>query len=391
MYDDLTRRNSCLDGLRSFAIIFVLIAHSMGMSKVPVSFSIGSLDINNFFYNGWVGVELFFVLSGYLLSSKLLVTDFSYAHYKQFIARRFFRIAPSYYLSVLFVLFLIHYLPNISNVSPAYFIGVWFFSVISHFAFVHDYIWREPVIDGVFWSIPIEMKFYLILPFLILFIRKIFKPDQWFVGIVVLFLVYLFIRYVCIYIIFSHENYDVDLHKYFMIIRSPFHLALHGLLVGVMCSFLHYRYLSSLKTSGRYLGRVLFVLGLSFFVILMGFAHFFTNKVELYDAVVISPLFCIAFGLILLGFVLDRRFERYFEGKFWLYTSHISYALYLIQIVPLYIQLMFFNHFNALFDNVLMSWFLSLPFFIASAVFVAHVFHFYIEKPIIVWSKKKWA
>jgi peptidoglycan/LPS O-acetylase OafA/YrhL len=87
--------------LRGVAILLVLILHSYG---------VGIAHRQGFFWHaaqaGWVGVDLFFVLSGYLITAILLGTRGGPNYYSSFFARRFLRIFPPYYLTLAFLLIL---------------------------------------------------------------------------------------------------------------------------------------------------------------------------------------------------------------------------------------------------------------------------------------------
>src|ERR1700680_2364594 len=82
-----------LDGLRGMAILLVLVGHYFA---VP---GIGEASLLNgyWFRLGWTGVDLFFVLSGFLIGGILLDARNSPTYFKTFYARRFFRIIPIYY------------------------------------------------------------------------------------------------------------------------------------------------------------------------------------------------------------------------------------------------------------------------------------------------------
>src|SRR5665213_775139 len=86
-----------LDGLRGMAILLVLVGHYF---SVP---GIGAASLLNgyWFRLGWTGVDLFFVLSGFLIGGILLGVRESPNYFKTFYARRFFRIIPLYYAWIL--------------------------------------------------------------------------------------------------------------------------------------------------------------------------------------------------------------------------------------------------------------------------------------------------
>ena len=83
-----------LDGLRAFAILGVILFHCYP--------SEGWLSWSRFAGEaGWMGVDLFFVLSGYLITGILLDTVHRPHYYRNFITRRTLRIFPLYYLCLI--------------------------------------------------------------------------------------------------------------------------------------------------------------------------------------------------------------------------------------------------------------------------------------------------
>ena len=82
-----------LDGLRGLAILLVLVYHNFGFI--------------NYFFFGWLGVDLFFVLSGFLITDILLKTLGKPGYLKNFYGRRLLRIFPLYYLALVLFMFII--------------------------------------------------------------------------------------------------------------------------------------------------------------------------------------------------------------------------------------------------------------------------------------------
>ena len=156
-----------LDGLRGIAIILVLLHHltyyrpTAGVDAVIVDFI--------FFF--WTGVDLFFVLSGFLITGILLDTRDGAGYFKNFYARRVLRIFPLYYL-VLFIAFVVlPQFPAVHQVIVAQDASVdlppqwpyWFY--LTNFS-VAEYGWVHGWVD-VAWSLAIEEQFYLIWPLVI--------------------------------------------------------------------------------------------------------------------------------------------------------------------------------------------------------------------------------
>src|SRR6266699_3050090 len=89
-----------LDGLRGAAILFVLIYH-YAERQPSADPHIFRFYVEHLFLIGWSGVDLFFVLSGFLIGGILLDVRGYASYFKTFYTRRFFRIIPIYYAWIL--------------------------------------------------------------------------------------------------------------------------------------------------------------------------------------------------------------------------------------------------------------------------------------------------
>jgi peptidoglycan/LPS O-acetylase OafA/YrhL len=160
-----------LDGLRGIAIVLVMLHHfTVYWPTSGIGAHIGSVVA--FF---WVGVDLFFVLSGFLITGILLDTRGSKRYFTSFYARRVLRIFPLYYL-VLFLAFVV--LPKFPTVhavvaGPDYMLAEgadlppqWRYWAYLTNVSVVAYGWLHGWVD-VSWSLAIEEQFYLVWPFMI--------------------------------------------------------------------------------------------------------------------------------------------------------------------------------------------------------------------------------
>ena len=89
-------RVKCLDGLRGLAILGVLLFHAT-INQGSTDPYVGALE--RVTRCGWAGVDLFFVLSGFLITGILIDTRDSAGYFRTFYARRTLRIFPLYFLS----------------------------------------------------------------------------------------------------------------------------------------------------------------------------------------------------------------------------------------------------------------------------------------------------
>ena len=154
-----------LDGLRGLAILAVFF-HHYGAGGIH-STSTVVRGIATVCGIGWSGVDLFFVLSGFLITGILFDTQHDRSYYRKFYARRTLRIFPIYYLFVAITLLLI---------PP----GVWqkghlFFLV--YLGYPAAVIWPAlvnlPIRVTHLWSLSVEEQFYMLWPWLI---RKLQNP-----------------------------------------------------------------------------------------------------------------------------------------------------------------------------------------------------------------------
>jgi peptidoglycan/LPS O-acetylase OafA/YrhL len=140
-----------IDGLRFVAIILVLIEHFAGIIGTKIS-------------AGYYGVDLFFVISGFLITSILFKSkekSFGRA-YKNFIGRRTLRIFPIYYATIIILWIL-----NLDIVRDKF---VWLITYTYNYAWVLYEIPHTPI--NHFWSLCVEEQFYLFWPFIVLSLRN---------------------------------------------------------------------------------------------------------------------------------------------------------------------------------------------------------------------------
>jgi peptidoglycan/LPS O-acetylase OafA/YrhL len=149
-----------LDGLRGLAIFSVVVCHYVSSVPHGRSHSLGSM-IGTVLGLGAAGVNLFFILSGFLIGGILLDSNQSPNYYRTFYLRRFHRIFPVYYLwTGLFALI------SLTNSEFRLLTPYWVY-----LAFLQNYFLQHSAMEltwfGVMWSLGIEEQFYLLAPPLI--------------------------------------------------------------------------------------------------------------------------------------------------------------------------------------------------------------------------------
>lgn len=161
--------NPALDGLRAIAVLMVLAYHA----KVPG-------------FNGmFVGVDVFFVLSGFLISSILLrrTDQLGIPKFREFYIRRFFRLAPALLaMLAVYVLFAPLAWPEYNHARDATAAALYFSNYTKAFLGFPDYISHT-------WSLSVEEQFYLVWPPILYLLHKRYAGNRLPLVLAVLFLV----------------------------------------------------------------------------------------------------------------------------------------------------------------------------------------------------------
>jgi peptidoglycan/LPS O-acetylase OafA/YrhL len=150
-----------LDAVRGLAVLLVLL-HNTNIYP--------SLHLRLISDNGWMGVDLFFVLSGFLITGILLDAKQSQAYFKNFYARRCLRICPLYYSALIFMFVMVPFLrPSEANAIFAPRSSPWWAYPI----FLQNFLVPIPTMAtgllGVTWSLAVEEQFYLVWPLVVRF------------------------------------------------------------------------------------------------------------------------------------------------------------------------------------------------------------------------------
>lgn len=166
-----------LDGMRGLAVLLVMIFHQLVMQPMnAVDRAAASIA-----HAGWCGVDLFFVLSGFLITGILLDSREQSHYFRNFYARRTVRIFPLYY-AIVFLCFIV--LPYAGQVFDSPLVAKklerfsatddyqwWYWAYLSNFAMAITGSFQHGVL-GVTWSLAIEEQFYLVWPAVVYFCSR---------------------------------------------------------------------------------------------------------------------------------------------------------------------------------------------------------------------------
>jgi len=146
-----------LDGLRGLAILLVLVYHNFGFI--------------DYFFFGWLGVDLFFVLSGFLITDILLKTLGQKNYLRNFYARRVLRIFPLYYLTLIIFLLILPRFVHAPDLGYYTDHQVWLWTYMQNWLYIFKPDDSTNILHH-FWSLAVEEQFYILWPLTILLIKK---------------------------------------------------------------------------------------------------------------------------------------------------------------------------------------------------------------------------
>jgi peptidoglycan/LPS O-acetylase OafA/YrhL len=309
-----------LDNLRAFAILFVLLFHYGKIFKHPEWAS----TIGKF---GWTGVDLFFVLSGFLIASQLFkkINDGLNISLKEFYIKRFFRIIPAY-LVVLSLYFIFPYLRE-REALPS----LWKFltftqnlNLNTHSQFTFSHVW----------SLCIEEQFYLLFPLLLLLFIKIKQVHRGHILLIVLSLIGLLIRmYWWNKLDTLFEDSRNFIYYWYRRIYFPTYNRLDGLLVGVAIAGI-FSFKPILKNWIIKNSIYIFLASL----IILTAAYFVCEDESSYEGSVWGfPLVSIGYGCMVMAAISPTSFLYKWKSKFLSWIATLSYALYLTHKIMIHV------------------------------------------------------
>ena len=162
-----------LDGLRGIAILLVLLLHFGQFGHgLPAPTVLADKVFIHAARTGWMGVDLFFVLSGFLITGILYDTKGSPRYFRQFYARRVLRIFPLYYVALaLFLIILPAMRPEHWVLRDLTTDAAWYWTYLYNVKVAVDGF-RPSSALGHFWSLAVEEQFYLVWPIAVLWLGR---------------------------------------------------------------------------------------------------------------------------------------------------------------------------------------------------------------------------
>lgn len=304
-----------LDLMRAIAILMVLSSHSLWIYPPNTNLI---TQVGHLF--GYWGVELFFVLSGFLIGrivyQLFLQDDFKLTHVFHFLKRRWFRTLPNYYLVLLI------------NIGIAFWIGYPIQDPWRYFIFMQNFASPMLPFFTESWSLSIEEFAYLLLPLALYIKTVVVKPfDK------VRFLLWVILGFILFFIatkiVKAYFYPPASIEQWNLAIKSVVVFRLDAIFMGVLFSWLSLTYQNIWKKSkimlaiiGSCLVGFLFA-GIGYFQLTYEVFPFFWNVWYL-------PLTSFSFALFLPFLSEWKSIKWPFIQKIIVWISLISYSIYLL-------------------------------------------------------------
>lgn len=304
-----------LTALRGIAAIWVTFFHIWQYAGSP-PLAVGILDMSAWLMCGGFGVDLFFVLSGFLVSRPFLRKLPEKKRHPQdlssFWIHRFKRILPAYYTQL--IILIIFNLVN-NNSLPS------IQSLISHIFLISNlFPGSVSLLNPVFWTLPVEWDFYLVLPLLIITFNRL--KGWWMLLLVLIWVV--FLRW------YLHQLWQTDTiaaqYWYPWIVGLP--ARLDQFVCGMTACWILDRYITWHKYADFALISGLILIGIEMCLIAQYgdiYAKAITPWIFFHHSIL-----AIGFGLIIYGSTSNSRIvSMLFHWRFLHFVGMISFSLYL--------------------------------------------------------------
>ncbi|PWA04185.1 acyltransferase family protein [Flavobacterium psychrotolerans] len=353
-----------LDLIRATAILMVLCSHILSIYP-----NVTNKLTQVFILFGYWGVEIFFVLSGFLIGNILyklyIKDDFTIHSVFSFLKRRWLRTLPNYFLILLL------------NIVLAFAFNFFMQDVGYYFFFFQNFSHSMRPFFSESWSLSVEEFAYLFTPFALLIPTLLVKSknkSKWFIS-VVLFLILIFLFNKIIYY-FTTSNTTIE--QWNVSLKAVVIYRIDSILIGIAASWISLNF-------GKFWMKqkaTLFFLGCGLLIVMfvgVGFFGIFINTHPFFWDVLYLPITSVTFALFL------PVFSQWKSAPSWLskpiiFVSLISYSVYLLH-YSIVLQLMKFCFDTASFSVLQLHFFTF--FYLVTTFLLSFCLYKFFEKPIM--------
>lgn len=396
----LNRSNSNLaviDGIRAIAVLWVIFFHAWLFQYLTFSTSIDKIYDYPLFYwvtKGDLGVDLFFVISGFLIGGIIFkeIKSTEKFNFKRFYVRRFLRLSPVYIFAILLNLYFL------KGFSDNYLLNYW-----SNILYINNYVPTSPMAWT--WSLAIEEQFYIIVPFLLVFIFPRFRNKATFfivLSAISITLTWYYVYYLKQYTLpfnltFLSKEWGAWFRGYYMLT----HLRYIGLLSGVAAAYLHIYKSNEIKHIFENKASVITFLSIIAVVGFIGISFtpvgewipmktsiFYNLNVHIgkWYEILTRPVFSLLVAFIIIACIHGNNFiinpiKKFLSFNFFYPIAQVSYSAYLFH--EMFIIWAAPKLFKALSPNYTHTqiFFITVALSLIVILFAAVIMYYLIEQP----------
>jgi len=363
-----------LDGLRALAILLVMARHSLRPFSPPDTYApiltAGSIDFTPLLLNGWIGVDLFFVLSGFLIGRQAWRCE----SLTRFWFKRVTRILPAYWTCLAIVAVILTGTAQWQRSRGDF---------LAHVVMLQDY--TGSVFVPAFWSLGAEEKFYLLAPLFVFMVARCRQRWSQACVLAALWVCPIVIRAIAA----SQIDGTVSYLDYFQRYRSPFHLTCESLVLGMTIAWasLHADDMPVLRRravrDGLFWGGAAVVLWWLVPSDILG-------RIDVTTIVAAPAIIGLGFGAIVLAVVNGPgSFTPALGWQGWRPLATGAYTLYLTHMMAIPFA-------EAISEAIPMGgaslagqWLAFLPWYLGLSALSAFALHRLVEKPVLEWRDRR--
>lgn len=345
-----------LDGLRAIAAIAVVIGH-IELMKNESSIQNLLQVVKNW---GSLGVNLFFVLSGFLITTLLLKEKRTKntISLKNFYIRRILRIWPLYFLILLVSALIFNY-------TPSWLTLILCSTIFPNIAHSLSIGWA---VSPQIWSIGVEEQFYLFWPTILKF-----NPQKVFFICLIFILFYPFLPH---FLQFYLIRIDAESETILLVEKIFEVLKFNAMATGALFSLLYFnqnQLLFKILKFSKIIKKIIVVIPFLIWFIGIDLSFFQT------------PVYSIFFGLVII-FIVEGTFVKFFEIKPLKFLGKISYGIYMYHWI---ILILFLELFSPYFkESYLLINLLLYLLVMGITIITSYISFIYFERPILRYKER---
>jgi peptidoglycan/LPS O-acetylase OafA/YrhL len=362
-----------LDGLRALAILLVMARHSLrpftsSDSYTPV-LTIGSFDVTPSLLNGWIGVDLFFVLSGFLIGRQAWRSD----SLTRFWFKRVTRILPAYWTCLAIVAVILTCTGQWQRSGGDF---------LAHVVMLQDY--TGSVFVPAFWSLGAEEKFYLLAPLFVFLVARCRPRRSQLLVLASLWVIPIVMRGIAAVSVDGVIPY-VD---YFLRYRSPFHLTCESLVLGLTIAWISLN-ADAMPAVQRRRTRELLFWGGAAVVLWWLVPADILSRIDRTTIVAAPAVVGLGFaGMVLAAVSGSGSFTPALGWHVWRPVATGSYTLYLTHMMAIPFAQALADAMPFAGASLAGQWLAFLPWYLGLSALAAFALHRLVEKPVLEWRDR---